>query len=769
MRKMHLRCAAVLMAFLVGSSSVTSIPVKAAETAVTTENPKADTDKDGLLDYLEEYFGTDKTKEDTDGDGLSDYWEIAKFKLDPLKCDTDENGVIDGEEDADKDGLTNALEIQNGTNPLKADTDEDGISDAEEVNVYQTSPVLADSDSDGLLDGEEVSLQLSPVRRYTKALEKDNKRLFSQLLKRQYVDESFYSEDNDAVPSLSGKMPGLIERNISIENSTIVLEGMKEALVGKPILIESSYETEISMKLTFTCRNANRKEMKAYQIGFFQNDSITYLETKVSGKKISADIKEGGTYFVVNTAKLGEHDGASVAYAMAVADVDTDYDGINDIGDPKPNDNSFGGTIENSGYNINSTVTYAMDYRAFFRDASVFSSQLCKVSCVYANMAYGFTMADEASGGSYSMINLMKYQGLSDVKSYNLSSAYSDCDLTQFYIGHRTVAYNGVTKDIIAVVIKGTGSGAEWSSNFDLGNTSTYSSYADWTNSSNHKGFDVAATRVLRYISSYISTYTSSSNTKAYWVTGHSRGAAAANILGAKLTDQGNTAYTYTFAAPNTTVKSAASAKKYTTIFNTVNADDFVPCLPCNDWNFRRYGRTYEASIADSYENEWEELTGISDYNPDTMGMQDTVDTLATVFSSRNKAYQYTCPCHGDGSKNDITVRNYGTSKKSREDAIAKIPSNALPYCQITRYNGTAFWGWDFENCQTPCYFMQILAAQMSGSINTYRFVVELNAADHYESAKSAIIASALGGLEHPHYTESYTVLAKHAAASSYQ
>lgn len=768
MRKMHLRCAAVFMAFLVGASSFTSIPINAAETAVTTEDPQADTDNDGLLDYLEEYFGTDKTKEDTDGDGLSDYWEIAKFKLDPLKSDTDENGTLDGEEDADKDGLSNALEIQLGTNPLKADTDEDGISDGEEVNVYLTSPILRDSDNDGLLDGEEVSLQLSPVKKYTKALEKDNKRLFSQSLKRQNVDESLL-DDNDAVPSLTGKMPGLMERNISIANSTIVLEGMDEVLVGKPISIESAYENEISMKLTFTCRNGNKKEMKQYKIGHFENGSIAYLETKVSGKKVSADIKEGGTYFVINTAKLEETQ-VAVASTMAVTDTDTDYDGISDAVDPKPNDNSFVGIIENSGSDINSRVTYAIDYRSFFNDATVFSSQLCKASCVYANMAYGFTMADEASGGSYSLINLMKYQGLSDVKSYNLSSAYSDYDLIQFYIGHRTVNYNGVTKDIIAVTVRGTSPGiAEWSSNFDIGNTSTYSSYADWTNSLNHKGFDVAATRVLRYISNYISTYTSSSNTKAYWVTGHSRGAAVANILGAKLTDQGNTAYTYTFASPNTTTKSATYAKNYRTIFNVVNTDDFVPCLPCTAWNFRRYGRTYEASIADSYENEWEDLTGISDYNPDTLGMQDTVDELSAVFATRNKAYQYTCPCHGDGSKDDITVRNYGTSKSSREGAIAKIPSNALPYCQITRYNGTAFWGWDFDNCQTPCYFMQVLAAEMAGTINTYRFVVELNVADHYESAKSAIISSAIGGLEHPHYTESYTVLAKHATASNFQ
>lgn len=64
---------------------------------------------------------------------------------------------------------------------------------------------------------------------------------------------------------------------------------------------------------------------------------------------------------------------------------------------------------------------------------------------------------------------------------------------------------------------------------------------------------------------------------------------------------------------------------------------------------------------------------------------------------------------------------------------------------------------------------MQILAAQMAGAISTKQFVTDLNVADRYEKAKTAIIKSAIGGLSHPHYTESYYVLAKNITYASFR
>jgi hypothetical protein len=108
---------------------------------------------------------------DSDDDGLLDDIE-AILGTDPNDADTDDDGILDGDEDADHDGVVDA----NETSPLKADTDGDGIQDGTELgytlihidedtdtNIFQpdldpstkTNPLKADTDGDGKTDGQE--------------------------------------------------------------------------------------------------------------------------------------------------------------------------------------------------------------------------------------------------------------------------------------------------------------------------------------------------------------------------------------------------------------------------------------------------------------------------------------------------------------------------------------------------------------------------------------------------------------------------------------
>ncbi len=91
---------------------------------------------------------------DANGNGLPDFWENNFF------------GNLDqtAEGDPDSDGLTNAQELDAGTNPTVADTDGDGIMDGAETD---TDPTVADTDSDGLSDGEEIALGTDPTNRDT--------------------------------------------------------------------------------------------------------------------------------------------------------------------------------------------------------------------------------------------------------------------------------------------------------------------------------------------------------------------------------------------------------------------------------------------------------------------------------------------------------------------------------------------------------------------------------------------------------------------------
>lgn len=122
-----------------------------------------DTDGDGLTDPFEYYYGTDKTKFDTDDDGLNDYFELYIVNTEPLKKDSDNDGITDNLEDADDDKLNNEEEYSLGTNAIYYDTDHDLISDYDEIHIYGTDPLNADTDGDGATDSDEIKIGSNPL------------------------------------------------------------------------------------------------------------------------------------------------------------------------------------------------------------------------------------------------------------------------------------------------------------------------------------------------------------------------------------------------------------------------------------------------------------------------------------------------------------------------------------------------------------------------------------------------------------------------------
>ncbi len=456
---------------------------------------------------------------------------------------------------------------------------------------------------------------------------------------------------------------------------------------------------------------------------------------------------------------------------------DSDGDGDPDSSDKAPYDNTFSGTMT-SKY-ATTKVSFAMDYSWFAGDNTVYNPALSKVSSLFSAMAYpNTTLTLSDTPGTHtlaasSMADVLRYFGMEDARCYALREDYSDNHLSEVAVGHRTIVADGELKTVLAMVVRGTNTTIEeWASNCDIGDITKDTEHDEWINTDNHKGFDIAANRIAAFVEQYIADCGLYKETLVYWVTGHSRGAGIANILGASLEAQGATAFTYTFASPATTL--AADAASYRTVFNVINEDDFVPCLPIASWGYTCYGvSTTNASIRESYEKTWERFTGIFDYNSDSDNMEACIAAIGRILTPgvdpRVDCYRFTCACHGDGTNDTITIRNNGMSESSREKAIAKIPQNARIGCVITRYDGGFISGWDFEVCQSPAYFMQLLAAFMGKEIDAYRFAVELNIADRYETAKTALIAVGLSGVEHPHYPETYYVLADNLTANDFR
>ena len=455
---------------------------------------------------------------------------------------------------------------------------------------------------------------------------------------------------------------------------------------------------------------------------------------------------------------------------------DTDGDGIPDAEDEVPYDNTYTATMT-SEY-ATSTMAMKMDYTWFFTDNTVYNPALSEASSLFAAMAYEknslliCNSLKETSAGMEELTDVLSYFGMQNTQSYSLNTDYDDIHVSEVVVGYRHIRCEDALRTVLAVVVRGTNTTIEeWSSNCDIGDITKDTPDDDWVNTDNHKGFDVAATRIAAFVERYIEENELYRDHIVYWVTGHSRGAGIANILGANLEKAGETAFTYTFAAPNNTLSEEAAS--YKTIFNIINTDDFVPCLPLEVWGYTRYGRsTNGVSIREDYEATWENHTGIWDYDSDANNMDNCITTISGILKAgcdpRVDCYKYTCSCHGDGSDDTITITNTGMSESSREKAIAKIPANAREACIITRYDGGFLGGWDFDVCQSPAYFMQLLAAFMGGEINEYRFAVELNIADRYESAKMALVEVGISGVAHPHYPETYCMLADVLTAEAF-
>lgn len=72
---------------------------------------------------------------DTDRDGLTSTFERTWSLTNPRRADTDGDGLPDGRENPDRDGLTNRAEQNLGTRPRDADTDNDGWTDGAEYRA----------------------------------------------------------------------------------------------------------------------------------------------------------------------------------------------------------------------------------------------------------------------------------------------------------------------------------------------------------------------------------------------------------------------------------------------------------------------------------------------------------------------------------------------------------------------------------------------------------------------------------------------------------
>ncbi|SVA96075.1 uncharacterized protein METZ01_LOCUS148929, partial [marine metagenome] len=141
----------------------------------------ADNDEDGLPNYAESVIGTGLDNPDHDGDGLLDGEEFygwldyvgSEHRTNPLVQDTDNDDLSDWVEGL---GFNDTGFV---TDPNDNDTDDDGLLDGEEINDYFTNPTSQDTDGDTLSDFNEI---------------------FAYLFNLSYSDPTKIDSDNDTMP-----------------------------------------------------------------------------------------------------------------------------------------------------------------------------------------------------------------------------------------------------------------------------------------------------------------------------------------------------------------------------------------------------------------------------------------------------------------------------------------------------------------------------------------------------------------------------------------
>lgn len=173
---------------------------------------------------------------------------------------------------------------------------------------------------------------------------------------------------------------------------------------------------------------------------------------------------------------------------------------------------------------------------------------------------------------------VLQGEGFDILVQNNYDKSDNDPSHTCAYtIGVRNVQINGGTRPLILCVVRGTNAG-EWYSNFDFAPShSGETSFAE--------NFLFAANDVFLTLTNVIDVYDS----PIVLVTGHSRGAACANLLGVLLNARydSDDIYVYTFATPNTLREHLDDCDN---IFNVINPCDLVTMMPLGDWGYMRAG-----------------------------------------------------------------------------------------------------------------------------------------------------------------------------------
>lgn len=273
-------------------------------------------------------------------------------------------------------------------------------------------------------------------------------------------------------------------------------------------------------------------------------------------------------------------------------------------------ENNLQGTLhailENQG-----NIDFDYDLSHFEKPSSKYDHELCRLACKFATIGYNEITddpeAEKISGFPYTQAGVKAVlDGMGFLHREIQPKAARDEE--SYFIASRQLSLGQKEYDFYIAAFSGSYK-KTWFSNFDpLGKDRICNEGKGYAGDSEsgaiHLGFADARDYVHEKIRAFIKKNRSGNPIKIL-ITGHSRGAATANLLAAKIIKNGgfgteidiesDNIYTYAFASPNYANKKFVdvSDKRFRRIFNIVSPEDFVTEVFPKSCGYGKYGTVY--------------------------------------------------------------------------------------------------------------------------------------------------------------------------------
>lgn len=438
-------------------------------------------------------------------------------------------------------------------------------------------------------------------------------------------------------------------------------------------------------------------------------------------------------------------------------------------------ENRYSGIMQDFGTNTYYPVDFTFSPENFIQmDNKIYSKDIAKFAACISADAYDTTslyLNFKASPASASdNVTIYRSLGFADAEQFRLASSdFSEDinDISNFVLCHKNIKTGTKEYELIIAAIQGTNSTIEqWFSNFDIGaDSSEYSSktgtHPEWTDKKYHKGFYVASSRINAKISDYVASRISPSAEKIILITGHSRGAAIANILGAIYEKSPDfKSFTYTFATPNTTV--ATDTSDYKTVFNIVNKDDVIRAIPQEIMGFGKNGTTLLVSISqDAFLSEkWyylcsferEQISGF--YESSGAEKESTINALALIAPNRPAVYTI-------GSETSDRYCKISKNKSELEALKNNLESSGLlKFADLSVKDSIETPGsFELSGYICPQFYFNAICSMITNPGNL-SILEGIKNEKYLSSAEKLITAVVTDGIVKSHCTASYYLLA---------